>query len=99
MSHESPSRSLRADSSLSSENLAEHSGIGNGSSSLPEVGRESEAMLPAEQLKNRGTGQYVCKHRDQCTKGGVTADGIVKVFTRNSEYRLVAAWNFMKSPY
>lgn len=56
-------------------------------------------MLSAEQLKNRGTGQYVCKHGDQCTKGGVTADGRVKVFARNSEYRLVAAPNFMKSPH
>jgi hypothetical protein len=41
----------------------------------------------SEQLKKRGKGSYTCPYGTACQKGGLTADGQVREFQRNSDFR------------
>lgn len=53
------------------------------SSSLAEAGD-----MPRE-LARRGKGHYNCPHMLECTKGGVSPDGTLIIFERNSAFRFV----------
>lgn len=40
-------------------------------------------------LGTRGKGQWVCTEGNACTKGGVSSDGQLVVFERNSTFKSV----------
>jgi hypothetical protein len=43
-------------------------------------------------LGTRGKGQWVCTEGNACTKGGVSPDGQLVVFERNSTFKSVTLW-------
>lgn len=50
----------------------------------------STSMIVANLLKDlhhRGTGTYHCPYESRCKKGGISADGVLVVFERNSAFR------------
>ena len=48
-------------------------------------------------LDTRGKGQWVCTEGNACTKGGVSPDGQLVVFERNSSFKSVSF--SMNSPF
>jgi hypothetical protein len=46
-----------------------------------------EPLSLSEPLKHRGKGPHFCPYGQNCRKGGINADGSLKMFLRNSDFR------------
>jgi hypothetical protein len=56
---------------------------------FPEHGSQPDVLVLIEQSRSRGTGNHICPYGQNCSKGGVEANGRPRIFTRNCEWRYV----------
>ena len=59
----------------------------DGNDDTASVKTESTLERTLKSLAPRGKGQYTCPYGHNCTKGGVSDDGSIVVFERNSAYK------------